>query len=115
LDGSVELLFPILELDSLTFNEITVDIMLRNRMINITSCELKSSQLNGKLSGNIRLRNQIEMSSINLRGELKPFASFFTGSGGRSTTMGFLKKKLKRGVLRFVIRGTLRRPKINFI
>jgi len=115
LDGSVELLFPILELDSLTFNEIAVGIVLKNRMINITRCKLNSSQLEGKLSGNIRLRKQIERSSINLRGELKPFASFFTGTEGRSMAMDYLKKKLKRGVLHFVIRGTLRKPKINFI
>jgi len=115
LDGSIELLFPILELDSLTFNEIAVDMALRNRVITITRCELTSSQLNGNLSGDIRLRKQIERSSINLRGELKPFASFFTGTEGGSMAMDYLKKKLKRGVLHFVIRGTLRKPKINFI
>ncbi|MFW6147336.1 MAG: type II secretion system protein GspN [Thermodesulfobacteriota bacterium] len=115
LDGTIELLFPILQLDSLAFNEIVVDMVLRNRVITIARCELRSSQLDGNLSGDIRLRTQIERSSINLRGELKPFASFFTGTEGSSIAMGVLEKRLKRGALRFVVRGTLSRPKINFI
>jgi type II secretion system protein N len=115
LDGAIELLLPLLELDSIAFDEISVDMMLRKSVVTIARCELSSSQLEGSLSGDIRLRKQIERSAINLKGEIKPFASFFTSTEGRSGTMNLLKKRLTSGALRFVIRGTLREPKIRFI
>jgi type II secretion system protein N len=115
LDGAIELLLPILELDFIAFNEIVIDMVLKKRMINIASCELSGPQMKGKLSGDISLRDQIERSSLELRGELEPFASFFTDTEDSSGVLNILKRRLKRGALRFVIRGTLREPKIRFI
>ncbi len=115
LDGAIELLLPLLGLDSIAFNEIVIDMVLKKRMISIARCELSGTQLKGKLSGGISLRKQVERSSLNLRGELEPFAAFFTSAGGTSSAMNILKKRLKRGALSFVIRGTLREPKVRFL
>jgi len=114
LDGAIELLLPLLGLDSISFNEIVIDVVLKKRMIHIARCDLSGDQLKGKVSGDISLRKQIERSSLNLRGELEPFAAFFTSAEGDSSTMNILKKRLKRGALSFVIRGTLREPKVRF-
>jgi len=115
LDGAIELLLPILQLDSIAFNEIVIDMVLKKRMINIARCDLSGPQLKGRLSGDISLRNQVERSSLDLRGELEPFAAFFTSAEGTSSTMNILKRRLKGGALSFVIRGTLREPKVRFI
>ena len=114
-DGTIELLLPLLGLDSIAFNEIVIDMVLKQRMINIARFDLSGDQLKGKLSGKIGLRKQVARSSLDLRGELEPFAAFFTSAEGTSSTMNILKKRLKRGALNFVIRGTLREPKVRFI
>ena len=113
-DGAIELLLPFLELDSIAFNQVVIDAVLKKRMITITRCELSGPQLKGNLSGNISVMNQVEKSFLSLRGELEPFAAFFTGAEGSSGAMNILKKRLKRGTLGFIIRGTLREPKIQF-
>jgi type II secretion system protein N len=114
-DGAIELLLPLLELDSIAFNQIVIDAVLKKRMITITRCELSGPQLKGNLSGDITVRDQVERSPLNLRGELEPFAELFTSAGGSSGIVNILKKRLKRGTLSFLIRGTLREPKIRFI
>jgi len=114
-DGAIELLLPLLELDSIAFNQIVIDAVLKKRMIAITRCELSGPQLKGNLSGDISMRDQVERSPLNLRGELEPFAELFTSAGGSSGILNILKKRLKRGTLSFIIRGTLREPKIRFI
>ncbi len=114
-DGAIELLLPLLGLDSVAFNEIVIDMVLKKRMINIARFDLSGDQLKGKLSGKISLRKQVERSSLDLKGELEPFAAFFSSAEGTSSTMNILKKRLKGGALSFVIRGTLREPKVRFI
>jgi type II secretion system protein N len=114
-DGAIELLLPLLGLDSIAFNEIEIDMVLKKRMINIDRFDLTGDQLKGKLSGKVSLKKQIERSSLDLRGELEPFAAFFTSAEGTSSAMNIIKKRLKRGALDFVIRGTLREPKVRFI
>jgi len=113
-DGAIELLLPLLELDSIAFNQIVIDAVLKKKMITVARCELSGPQLKGNLSGDISVRDQFEKSSLDLRGELEPFAAFFTGAEGSSGAMNILKKRLKRGTLSFIIRGTLREPKIRF-
>ena len=115
LDGAIEVLLPLLGLDSISFNEIVIDMVLKKRMITIARCDLRGNQLKGKISGDISLSKQIERSSLDLRGELEPFATFFTSAEGGSSTMNILKNRLKRGALSFVVRGTLREPKVRFI
>jgi len=114
-DGAIELLLPLLKLDSIAFNEIVIDAVLKKRRIAIDRCELTGPQLKGNLSGDINVMGQVETSSLDLRGELEPFAALFTGAEGSSGAMNILKNRLKRGTLSFVIRGTLREPKIRFI
>jgi len=114
-DGAIELVLPLLELDSIAFNQIVIDAVLKKRMITIARCELSGPQMKGNLSGDIGVRDQVEKSSLDLRGELEPFAALFTSAEGSSGAMNILKKRLKRGTLNFIIRGTLREPKIRFI
>jgi type II secretion system protein N len=113
-DGSVELLLPVLGMNSISFKEIIVYIALNKRKINLDRFDLSGPQLKATLSGNIDLRTRISGSTLNLKGTIEPYAELFKGAGGGPSPMSILKQRLKRGTLRFLIRGTLREPKITF-
>jgi type II secretion system protein N len=113
-DGSVELLLPVLGMNSIRFREIIVHIALNKRKINLDRFDLSGPQLKATLSGNIDLRTRISGSTLDLKGTIEPYAAFFNGEGGSPSPMRIFAQRLKRGTLRFIIRGTLREPKITF-
>ena len=113
-EGRVELLQPLLTLESIDFKEMKIEMVLKNRKINITNLELKGQLLQGTLSGTITLRSKLASSSLDLRGTIEPFAEFFKSTSGIRDTVKFFKQRLSRGTLSFVIRGTLGDPIIKF-
>ena len=113
--GRVELLQPILSLDSIDFNEVLVKMILKNQKINLTKVELKGPNMHGSLSGTVSLRKELMKSSLDLRGTIDPFADFFESLPGTRDTVKSFKQRLKRGTLSFIVRGTLRRPRIKFV
>jgi len=113
-DGRVELLLPILTLGSVEFNEVKIQMVLNKRKINLARFELKGPQLKGTLSGTIGLKERFAKSTLELKGRIEPFASFFRSAEGMSSTMRFFKQRLRKGALTFIIHGTLGEPKIRF-
>jgi len=113
LDGRVEILLPILSLESIDFSEVKIDMVLKKQRINLTRLELEGPQLKGILSGTISLKRDFAKSTLNLRGRIEPLASFLKNSGGVYNTLRLLKKRLRRGTLAFIIRGTIGEPKIR--
>ncbi|MFB0520877.1 MAG: type II secretion system protein GspN [Desulfatiglandales bacterium] len=114
LDGRIELLFPILELESIDFNEIRIDMVLKKQQVNLTRLELEGSQFKSTLSGSIGLKRDLAKSTLDLRGRIEPFASFFKNAKGLSNTVRLFKRGLRRGSLSFIIHGTIAEPKIKF-
>lgn len=114
LNGRVELLLPLLGLDSIRFNEIMIDMVLKKQKINLARFDLIGPHLKGTLSGNVSLKKQVARSTLDLKGTIEPFAAFFKSAEGVSNVMSILKQRLKKGTLNFVIRGTLREPKVKF-
>ena len=114
LDGRVELLFPILELESIDFNEIRIDMVLKKQQVNLTRLELEGSQFKSTLSGSIGLKRDLAKSTLDLRGRIEPFASFFKNAKGLSNTVRLFKRGLRGGSLSFIIHGTIAEPKIKF-
>ena len=114
LDGRVELLLPILPLGSIEFNEVMIDIALKKRKINLVRFELNGHQLKGTLSGTISLKEKFAKSTLDLKGTIEPFASFFKNAEGVFSTLRFFKQRMKKGALTFIVHGTLGEPKIRF-
>jgi type II secretion system protein N len=114
LDGKVELLVPILSLESIEFDEITSDMVLEKQTIHLKRLELIGPLLRGTLSGTIQLKKEFLKSPLNLKGTIEPFTSFFKSVGSVSNTVSFFKQRLKKGALNFIIHGTLTEPKIRF-
>jgi len=114
LDGRVELLLPILSLNSIDFNEVKINMDLKRQRINLKRLELEGPQLKGSLSGTIGLKRNFAKSTLDLKGRVEPFASFFKDAEGVSIAVRLFKKRLRRGTLGFIIRGTIGEPKIKF-
>jgi len=114
LDGKVELLVPILSLESIEFDEITSDMVLEKQTIHLKRLELIGPLLRSTLSGTIRLKKEFLKSPLNLKGTIEPFTSFFKSVGSVSNAVSFFKQRLKKGALHFIIHGTLTEPKIRF-
>jgi type II secretion system protein N len=113
-DGRVELLQPILGLDAIDFNQVSIKMSLQNRKINLTQVTLQGPSMRGTLSGIISLQEEIGKSRLDLRGTIEPFADFFKSLPGTRDTVRLFQRRLKRGTLSFIIRGTLTEPSIQF-
>ena len=114
LDGKIDLLVPILNLESIQFDKIDSSIVLKKQTINLKRLELTGPLLKSTLSGTIRLKKEFKKSILNLKGTIIPFASFFKSMGDVSKTMNYFKQRMKKGALYFIIYGTLVEPKIRF-
>ena len=114
LDGRVELLLPILSLESIDFNDIKMDMVLKEQKINLTRLELEGPQMKSTLSGTVSLKEDFAKSTLDLKGSLEPFASLFKDAGGLHNALRLFKRGLRRGTLAFVIYGTIGEPKIKF-
>jgi len=112
--GRVELLQPFLTFESIDFNEMEMEMVLKKQQINLTRLELKGQQLHGTLSGVVTLKEKFAKSSLDLRGTIEPYAESFKGKGGAHDTLKLLKHLIKNGTVSFVIHGTLGEPRIEF-
>jgi type II secretion system protein N len=115
--GQIELLEPILGGEPIDFDELRIKMVLKNRRIDLTDVELKGRVIQGTLSGSIRLKTEFLKSNLNLRGTLEPLAGFFESVEGSpyTNTLRFLRQRLKKGKLSFIIHGTLANPGFRFI
>ena len=113
-DGRLELLQPILSLDSIDFSQVSIKMALQNRKINLTQVALEGPNMRGTLSGIISLQKDIGKSRLDLRGTIEPFSDFFKSLPGTRDVVKLFQRRLKRGTLTFIIRGTLKEPSIQF-
>ena len=111
--GRVVFLRPFLMLEGVDFDEIEIEMVLKKQEIDLTRLELKGRQLNGTLSGTITLKEVLAESSLDLRGTIEPLAEFFKSTGGILDTVDFFGQGLNRGMISFVIQGTLMDPRMK--
>jgi len=77
--------------------------------------DLEGPMLKGTVSGIIRLKEELEKSSLDLRGRVEPFPGLFEQAEGAQSVLQFFKGRLRKGALPFRIRGTIAHPRITFI
>ena len=114
-DGSVELLQPIFSLKSVSFDDLRIKMILDKTKIKLTRVEMGGKEIKGTLSGTIGLRQSFSKSRLALRGSIEPLAGFFKNENGAPRMMTLFKRRLRKGKLSFVVRGTPADPKIRFI
>lgn len=103
-EGRVELLQPILSLDSIDFDQVLIKMILKDQKINVTHAELNGPNIRGTLSGTVSLRRDFLKSTLDLRGSINPFADRLESS----------TDTLEGGTLPFTVRGTLTKPKFGW-
>jgi len=115
LNGKVEFSEPLFSIESVRFDELLIRLDIKNRIIDLKQVEVKGSDVQGTLSGSIRLQREFSKSVLDLRGEVEPMAGFIKSSQEAARAMDLLKRRLKRGKLQFVVRGTLETPRVKLI
>ena len=95
LNGSAQLLKNVFGFDKLVFDKIETDMVLKNRTLKMNKLNLTGKQLHGSLNGNIFLANDIKLSRLAMKGDVKILA---------------LNKKFS-----IVINGTIANPEMKFM
>lgn len=113
--GRMQFLQPVLGLESLQFDRLSMKITLKNKTMALSDVGLEGPAVKGQLSGIIILNNDIPASRLDLRGTIEPLKGLLGNLKGDSNPLKFLRKSLKSLKRSFVIRGTLQNPEFKFI
>jgi len=87
-NGNVELLKSIVGISTLTFDEITAAMTLKNRTLKIDGVDFTGNEARGSLNGSVLLQRDIIRSRLSLRGTVeipavnKTFSAFVSGTLG---------------------------------
>ncbi|MBW1779160.1 MAG: type II secretion system protein GspN [Deltaproteobacteria bacterium] len=114
-DGRVQLLQPILGLDALNFDRLSVKMALKDRKVALTRLELEGPAVKGELSGTIFLKSNVSRSRLDLRGSMEPLGGLLGNIKADASALRFLRQGLKGLNRSFVIQGTLENPEFKFI
>ena len=114
-NGRIELLSPLLTLESIEYKEVTIAMVLNRKRVNLTRLELEGPMLKGTVSGIIRLKEELEKSDLDLKGRVEPFPGLFEQAEGAQSVLKFFRGRIRKGALPFRIRGTIAHPSITFI
>ncbi len=113
LDGSMQLLQPFLNLESIDFDELRAKLVLKNRKIDLSHVRLEGRDIKGTLSGTISLKKQFMKSGLDLKGTIEILPTVFLEGDESSLDTGmFSEQPLETP---FSISGTIAEPKFKFI
>jgi len=110
-NGSVALKEPFLDLESINFDEIQVKLALKNRNIELSHFKMRGQEIQGTLSGTIRLNREFLKSRLELDGNIELQKAMFNRNSENSDKNVLMQGNLK---LPFKITGTIEMPKFNF-
>jgi type II secretion system protein N len=113
-EGEVQLLNPILSLQSIDFDHLSIKMSLKDRTLNLTSLELKGRTVQGELSGTIRINKVIQESRLDIQGMIAPLGELFGSRGAVRDNLKSLRQRWKGKGFSFVVRGTLGDPIFKF-
>ncbi len=114
-DGSLGLAFPVLSMESINLDNVTIDMHLKDRKVDFKRFELKGPLFKGKITGFLRINKKFSRSIIDLKGTVEIFSGFFKNNNAGLEIIGLLKNKLNKGKISFAIYGTIGAPKYKLI
>ena len=110
-DGEIELLTPVLKLENIYFSKIEAEMTMENQRLKVKRCIIKSSPLDGNLSGLINLKEPLGQSYLRLLGVIKPNPEFLAELG-KDFPISLLPEEIfSKKVVRIRIYGTLDEPR----
>ncbi len=108
--GTVELLEPFLNIDIIEFDELLAKLSLKAQKIDLSHVKLKGREIQGTLTGTIRLNREFLKSSLDLKGTIELLSGLFKGNTGNPAGTGGNKEPL---TFPFTIHGTIMEPKFK--
>ncbi len=106
---------PLFNITDLTFNQVQAEAILTpGRRVEIRQCTLAGPQVNGTLSGSIRVASNPARSVLDLTGNLKPHPSFLAEIS-KGFPASLLLKNRSGGDISFRIRGTIDNPSFSLL
>jgi type II secretion system protein N len=114
-DGRLQFKAPVFNIASLDLQSIKFEAKLNRREIAIVKAELQGSEVNGSMTGSIKLRKDIRQSQLNLRGTLEPLAQFYQNYPEIRELLKTMKKRVKRGQYFFTVTGTIGAPSFKLL
>ncbi len=104
---------PLFNITDVTFNQVQAEAILSpGRRLEIRKCSLAGPQVNGVLSGAIRIADDPAKSRLDLAGSLKPHPGFLADIGKGFPASLLLKN---RSEISFRIRGTFEDPAFSLL
>jgi type II secretion system protein N len=113
-EGAIDLREPILGLSAIKFDQISAVAALEKRRIVLKKVAFTGPALKGYLKGEIFLRHNLNLSSLNLKGSLEPLGGALNGLKDETGVLKMLRQGFKGLKRDFVIRGTLSLPVFRF-
>jgi type II secretion system protein N len=113
--GQIKLLQRILSFDSINFDDLSVKMSLGNRRVSMTNVELKGPDFKCTLSGNIALKEELSMSSLELRGIIRLLSAEFNDAKDTPHSSRYKRNRPTKSSFPFVIRGTLGAPGLRLL
>lgn len=108
---------PLFNITDVTFNQVQAEAVLEpGRRLEIRQCTLAGPQVNGTLSGAIRVADDPGQSALDLTGTLKPHPGFLAEIGQGFPASLLLKNRSGgAGGISFRIRGTIQNPAFSLL
>ena len=106
LNGRVPLQDPLFNLEFIDFDELQAKVMLKSRQMEVNQLKIKGKEIQGTLSGTIRLDREFVKSRLDLDGTLAFHRTLFS----RETDTFDTKSSEKPLMLPFTIYGTIEAP-----
>jgi type II secretion system protein N len=114
-DGRLLLKAPVFNIGSLDLQSIKLEATLNRREITIVKADLQGTEVNGSMTGSIKLQTNVRQSQLNLRGTLEPLAQFYQKYPEIRELLKTMKKRVRRGQYFFIVTGTLADPKFKLL
>jgi type II secretion system protein N len=112
-DGQIEFSPPLLNQNTLPFNTIEADVMLHNRSLIISRCQIEGDQLGAHFSGSIKVSGRSARKILDLSGTVNPHAALLAKLGKNLPQLLAGSNPDKQG-FPFRITGTMDSPEYSF-
>lgn len=113
-DLSVELEKPFFTIKSLSFSDITADMEIKSKKVEIRQCEVDGKEVNGNITGSIFVREPLNRSTLRLSGTLRPEKDFLDMLGASVPVEALIGDKMNQdGEIPFSLSGVVGRPRFT--
>ncbi|GAB6097747.1 hypothetical protein JCM14469_40010 [Desulfatiferula olefinivorans] len=103
---------PFFTISSLSFPEVTADVELKSKKVQIQNAAVDGREVDGTLTGSIFIRSPLERSTLRLSGTVRPDPAFMETLGQSVPIEALIGKKMNaNGDISFSISGTAAGPR----